>query len=264
MNHLLREIAPLSDAAWKAVDDEARERLTVLLAARRLVDFNGPRGWECSSIDLGRTTEIDAGPGLQARQRQVRTFAELRAPFTLSRRELEDIARGANDPDLDGITEAAMTLAAAENRAVFHGWSAADIVGLTGASSHPPVPLGTDPNEFPSAVAKAMNALRLAGIEGPYALAIGPEGYATIIETAEGGGYPLIRHLNSILGGPVMWAPGVTGAVLATTRGGDFRFESGQDISVGYLSHDADTVQLYLEESFTFVVREPDGAVALI
>ena len=73
-----------------------------------------------------------------------------------------------------------------------------------------------------------------------------------------------MRHLQEILGGPVVWAPGVTGAVVVSQRGGDFRFESGQDLSVGYFGFDADDVQLYLEETLTFQVVEPDAAVALI
>ena len=60
-----------------------------------------------------------------------------------------------------------------------------------------------------------------------------------------------------------MWAPGVEGGIVLSLRGGDFLFESGQDISIGYLSHDAETVALYLEESFSFRVTEPDSAVAL-
>ena len=39
MNHLLRELAPISDSAWRALDEEARERLRGPLAARRLVDY---------------------------------------------------------------------------------------------------------------------------------------------------------------------------------------------------------------------------------
>ena len=37
----------------------------------------------------------------------------------------------------------------------------------------------------------------------------------------------------------------------------------GQDISIGYLSHDADNVTLYLEESLTFRVLEPDAIVVV-
>ena len=60
-----------------------------------------------------------------------------------------------------------------------------------------------------------------------------------------------------------MWAPGVQGAVVLSLRGGDFLFESGQDLSIGYDSHDSEVVRLYLEESFSFHVATPEAAVAL-
>jgi len=46
-------------------------------------------------------------------------------------------------------------------------------------------------------------------------------------------------------------------------RGGDFLFESGQDISVGYETHDTTTVTLYLEQSFSFRVASPEAAVPI-
>jgi uncharacterized linocin/CFP29 family protein len=46
-------------------------------------------------------------------------------------------------------------------------------------------------------------------------------------------------------------------------RGGDFLFESGQDLSIGYQSHDEDSVQLYMEESFSFRVATPEAAITL-
>ena len=61
----------------------------------------------------------------------------------------------------------------------------------------------------------------------------------------------------------MVWAPGVEGSVVLSLRGGDFVLDSGQDLSIGYLDHDADVVRLYLEESFNFRVLEPDAAVAL-
>ena len=54
MNHLLRAHAPISDAGWELLDQEARERLAPALAARKLVDFSGPHGWEHSATNLGR------------------------------------------------------------------------------------------------------------------------------------------------------------------------------------------------------------------
>ena len=60
-----------------------------------------------------------------------------------------------------------------------------------------------------------------------------------------------------------MRVPGLNGGVVLSRRGGDFRLVVGQDLSIGYSDHDADTVSLYLEESFTFRALEPDAAVPL-
>jgi uncharacterized linocin/CFP29 family protein len=101
------------------------------------------------------------------------------------------------------------------------------------------------------------------GVEGPYGLALGPDVYRRVVETTEHGGYPLFDHLRKILGGPLVWAPGVNGGVVVSLRGGDFLFESGEDLAIGYLDHDADAVRLYLVETFSFRVATPEAAVAL-
>ena len=46
-------------------------------------------------------------------------------------------------------------------------------------------------------------------------------------------------------------------------RGGDYALTVGQDVSIGYLQHDAASVSLYLEESITFRVLSPEAAVPL-
>ncbi len=268
MNHLLRGHAPLTDATWKVIDDEATARLTTNLAARKLVDFSGPHGWAHSAAALGRCTPIAAPPasgtgGIRARLRQVLPLVELRVPFTLALAELEDTDRGAVDVDLSGLEEAARSIAVTENGVVFHGYPDAGIVGVTEASAHPVIPLPAQADSYPRAVAKAVALLRDAGIGGPYGLAVGPAGYTAVIETAEHGGYLLLDHLRHILDGPVVRAPGVEGAVVLSLRGDDFVLESGQDLSVGYTGHSADTVELYIEESITFRVAQPDAAVAL-
>ncbi len=265
MNHLLRNLAPVSDAGWELLDDEARERLRPSLAARRLVDFSGPHGWEHSAVNLGRTEEVDspAGEGVAAAQRRVLPLVELRAEFAVSRAELADNDRGAVDADLEQLDEAAQRIAIAENAAVFHGWAKAGIAGIAEASPVKAKPLGAGAEDYPRSVAGAVEALREVGVEGPYGLALGPDEYTRAIETAEHGGYPLFDHLAKILEGPIVWAPGVKGAVVLSLRGGDFLFESGQDLAIGYGHHDAETVHLYLEESFSFVVATPEAAAPL-
>jgi uncharacterized linocin/CFP29 family protein len=73
----------------------------------------------------------------------------------------------------------------------------------------------------------------------------------------------LLDHLREIVGGSIVWAPGLKGGAVLSTRGGDFLFESGEDLSIGYRHHDDDAVHLYLEESFSFRVATPEAAVAL-
>ena len=50
--------------------------------------------------------------------------------------------------------------------------------------------------------------------------------------------FALVGILQESGGGPLVWAPGLDGVVVASMRGGDFLFESGQDLSIGYDSHE--------------------------
>jgi uncharacterized linocin/CFP29 family protein len=265
VSHLLREHAPITEAGWGLIDDEARERLAPALAARKLVDFAGPHGWERSAVNLGRTQELAGAPvdGVVAAQRRVLSMVELVAPFSIARSEMRDADRGAEDIDLSALDEAAHRMATAENRAVFHGWAAAGIAGIAETSTHEAIPLGTDCDRYPRHVSHAVEALLRAGVDGPYGLALGPDAYTNVLERTEHGGYPLLEHLRRIIGGPLVWAPGIDGAVVVSQRGGDFLLDVGEDLSIGYASHDAESVELYFVESFTFRVASDDSAVPL-
>jgi uncharacterized linocin/CFP29 family protein len=265
MNHLRRAHAPISDRAWEQIDQEARERLQPALAARKLVDFVGPLGWEHSATNLGRTTALSGSPapGAWGLQRRVLPFLELRADFVVSREELRDIDRGADDANFDALDNAAQQIAIAENAAVLNGWPDA-IKGVAEVSPYQQQSLGGAPEHYPQHLARAVSDLRTRGIGGPYGLALAPEPYRLAVQTAEHGGALLSEHLQRILGGgPVVWTPGLEGAVVVSLRGGDFILECGQDLSVGYDSHDAAQVELYIQESFSFRVATPEAAVVL-
>jgi uncharacterized linocin/CFP29 family protein len=257
VNHLLRSLAPITARGWELLDEEARRQLAVALASRRLVDFSGPHGWDHSATNLGRTEPVPDGSvdGVFTRRRLVLPVVEQRAPFTVSLEELAGIDRGAEDPDLDGLAEAARRMALTENTAVFDA--------IAGTSPHEPIALGDDVTTCPTHVARAVELLLRSGVGGPYGMALGPGVYTAVIETTELGGYPLFEHLRQILGGPFVWAPGVEGAVVVSLRGGDFLFDCGQDVAIGYEAHDAETVSLYLVESFTIRVVTPGAGVAL-
>ena len=203
--------APLTGNEWKAVDDEAKQTLKMNLAARRLVDFSGPHGWQTSSINLGRVDKTDGElrAGVEARRRRVQTLIELRAPFELSRKELDIIARGGRDLDLRPVTEAARSIAIAENQAVFNGFDAGHITGILDATQESALHLTDDYVRYPEVVAEALGKLRNLGIAGPYGIALGPRCYIGLTETTTGGGYRVYDHVKRLLNGPVVWTPGI-------------------------------------------------------
>lgn len=264
MNNLHRELAPISDQAWEQIEEEAKRTLKRHLAARRVVDVDGPKGSAYSATGTGHLKPLASpGDGVQAAQREVKAVIELRIPFELTRSAIDDVERGSEDSDWGPVKEAARKLAFAEDRAVFEGFAAAEIQGIREGSSNPALALPASVKNYPGIVAKAVSALRLAGVQGPYALVLGQAAYTA----ASGGsddGYPVFHHLERIVDGGIIWAPAIEGGFVLSTRGGDFDMDVGQDISIGYLSHSATTVELYLQESFTFRMLTAEAAIALL
>jgi uncharacterized linocin/CFP29 family protein len=173
-NVLRRNLAPLTDDAWQRIDDEVRDALTALLSARRIVDFRGPHGYTHSAESLGRLENIEDDEGLSYGVRSVLPLTEVRAPFSLSIRELENIDRGALEVDLEPARDAAMRLAAFEERFVYSGFEPGRVQGISSRTPHPPLKLGPNADSYVSAVTQAMEVLVGAGVKGPYALVLAP------------------------------------------------------------------------------------------
>jgi uncharacterized linocin/CFP29 family protein len=263
MNHLLRDRAPVSEDAWNEIEAEAHRTLKHFLTARRLVDFKGPLGWDTDSIPRGHTQKVGTPEGVRGRVRVPQAFVEYRAAFELDSETLAQLERDARDADLGPVQTAARHLALAEDGAIFAGNPDANLEGIVTATTHPRLPIADDYEQYPQIVARAVGMLQASGVGGPYAVALGPRCYTGVIETTEMGGYPVLEHLRLIAGGPVLWAPAVDGAVVLSTRGDDFELTIGQDVSLGYLGHHDEVLQLFLEESFTFQVLSPEAAVHL-
>jgi len=109
----------------------------------------------------------------------------------------------------------------------------------------------------------------LIGGESPYlaclpsnSLLLSADAWTAVSETSDHG-YPVREHLRRLLDGDIIWAPAIDGALLMSCRGGDYELRLGQDLSIGYLSHDADSVELYFTESFTFAVYTTEASVAI-
>jgi uncharacterized linocin/CFP29 family protein len=263
MNNLHRELAPISEAAWAQIEEEASRTLKRHLAARRVVDVEGPKGTDFSAVGTGHQQKIQTpGDGIEAAQRDVKALVELRVPFELTRQAIDDVERGSNDSDWDPLKDAARKIAFAEDRAIFDGYAAAGIQGIRQGSSNPVLTLPSNVKGYPGAVAQAVSQLRLAGVNGPYTLLLGTDPY-TAIGGATDDGYPVLQHIQRLVDGKIIWAPAIAGGVVLTTRGGDFQLSIGQDLSIGYLSHSATAVQLYFQEAITFLMLTSEASVVL-
>ncbi|MFF3945236.1 family 1 encapsulin nanocompartment shell protein [Streptomyces sp. NPDC001902] len=263
MNNLHRELAPISEAAWDDLEEEARRTFKRHVAARRVVDVPEAVGPEFAGVNTGHLDPVEAPhEDVLARVRRAQPVVELRVPFTVARSEVDIVERGAQDADWQPVKDAARRIAFTEDRAVFEGYAAAGIAGIRASASNPPLSLPADVRDYPNAVSQAISALRLAGVGGPYTLALSADAYTAVNETSHYG-YPIHAHLARLLDGEIVWAPAIDGAFLLSTRGGDFELRIGQDVSIGYLSHDDTSVRLYFQETLTFLVHTAEAAVAL-
>ncbi len=264
MDILKRDLAPVVSEAWKQVDEEAKRVLKLNLAGRRVSDVKGPHGWEYAAVNLGRLRLLKKQPAhhVGVGVREVQPLVEFRTPITLNLMELDNVVRGAADIDLKPVVAAAERSARVEDGAIFNGYADAGITGIAQASPHKPIAIKS-PDTYPHAVVEACEVLREAGIDGPYALVLSPQSF-TDISRATQDGYPIRKRIETqIIAGPLVYAPAIDGAILLSIRGGDYELTIGQDLSVGYASHDRTSVELYLTESFTFRVLEPAAAVVL-
>ena len=263
MNNLYRELAPISAAAWASLEEEAKRTFALHCAGRKVVDVTGPDGATLAGVGTGHLTAIEPPEGgVIAGLRAWRPVVQLRVPFTLERAAIDSAERGALDADWQPVKDAARKIAFAEDRAIIDGYAAAQITGVREASSNQPLALPGEVRDYPDVVTKAVSALRLAGVAGPYSLLLSADAFTAVSETSDHG-YPIREHVDRVIDGDIIWAPAISGALLLSARGGDFELRLGEDLAIGYLSHDSDRVELYFQESLSFSVYTTEASVSI-
>ncbi len=260
MDILKRSLAPITETAWNEIDQEAARTLKGNLAARTVVDFSGPCGWEKAAVNLGTLKEgqKELIKGVNWGIRQVQPLVELRVPFSLNIWDLDNLDRGSQAPDLEPVDEAARKIALFEETALFHGLADLEIPGICQAAGKP-VNLPKDPAKMLPAFEQGLLTLQQAGVNGPYQLVLGTDAYQAVM-AGDDKSYPLSRRIKELVGSDIKWSPVLEAGVIISRRGGDYVFTSGQDHTIGYHSHTTKTVNLFLTESFTFQVLEPAAA----
>jgi uncharacterized linocin/CFP29 family protein len=263
MNILKRNLAPLTEKAWKRIEEQAQTVFKLRLSARRVVDVEGPRGLDYAALPLGRLVpeEKQSSRTLKYGLHKVQPLTEVRAEFQLDILEMDNAERGAQDIDLAALIASAGEIAAFEEKAVYYGFEPGAIEGLKKQSSHEPLKKGDSASSLLSAVISGLERLRGGGVEGPYSLVVPDKLWPTLAVMERG--YPLPRYLRELLGGQLVVSPSVEDAFLLSSRGGDFRLVLGQDLSIGFGSHDSRTVNLFFSETFTFQVVTPEAVILI-
>ncbi len=259
---LKREFAPISDQAWQEIDETAAQAIKRNISSRKVVDVDGPHGWELGAVNIGR---IDVHgehgeTGIGWGTRKVVPLIECRTGFAVNQMELDDIARGSKNPDLDKLEEVVAKAAQFEDMVVYKGFKEGKMVGILEACEHDSIVLPAKAEDYPRVVSQAIEKLESAGVEGPYSLVLGPDQYYGLLQNAKQG-YPSSRIVKDLIQGEIVHSMVVDGGILISQRGGDFELTLGKDFSIGYASHDRQNVELFVAESFAFRVLDPSAAV---
>lgn len=262
MDILRRSASLITTEAWAELDDQAKKVLTANLSARKFVDVVGPKGWTYSAHATGRLDIASGQPkdGVLFGVNKVLPLVESRYTFDMDIWELDNISRGAKDPDLSALEKAAKEIALFEEKAVYKGLAAAGIDGLATAAKKRFVKLGgNDGEKIEDAVSAAIFKLHEDAVEGPYALVASPKLWKAVYGATSC--YPISKHLGNLVDKVILSTQDEPYVV--SLRGGDFELVLGQDLSLGFEERNGGKVRLFFTESFTFRVITPEAIVAL-
>jgi len=261
MDLLRRELAPISPQGWSEIDTMARETLVANLSGRKFIDMDGPHGIGHACVTLGRlavskdSNDGNVGYGLH----QVQPLMEARVNFSLETWELDNIERGAKDIQLDALVQACRDIALFEERAIYQGFEPAAIAGLHDTVKGEEIDLSLDMDVIVDAVSEGQTRMLKEGVEGGANLVVSPTIWKFLARSTPGG--TLRSIIETQIGGQVIYSELVKDALLVASRGGDVELTVGQDLSVGYHSHTASEIHLFITESFTFRVVAPEALV---
>ncbi len=252
---LYRDLAPISEEAWKEIDERASEVLKTYLSGRRVVKVTGPKGWDYNVITEGRLENLVDEEKLCYGTYQALPLVEARAEFEMDRWELDNLNRGAKDVDYTPLEDAVKEIALFEENAIYNGLKKAYIEGIIPSAEGESITFGKDSVSVMNAISEGILRLKATYTEGPYTLIVGKDIYKII--NSQDPSYPLEEKIKDLIGGDIIFSFAIDGAVLVPYDHDDLEFVIGNDFSIGYQSKDRKKVRLFITESFTFRVLDP-------
>lgn len=248
--------APISEKAWQEIYDNAKKSLTNFLSARKSLLVKGPYGKDYGVVNEGRLEEIKEKNGVSFANYKVKALTEFRIDFTLDKWELDNIDRGAEDPNLDALEEACEKIALFEDSVIYNGLKEAGIKGIIEMASEKTKTLGKDADEISKNISLGVNHLERKYAHKPFDLIVCPETLAKIRSSISVKN--LYEVIEDTIGGSIILSNAIKGAILIPRNDEDLQLIIGEDLKIGYQNSDGRNINLYITESFTSRILDED------
>lgn len=263
MKILNRESSPIAPAIWSQIDTEFTTLLSQRLKLRGTVDFT-PVTFETDAIPTGNLTSLKSEGGLEVQMRVPLSMVEIRHEFELPKKVIEEFKR--DKPDFDGAVfkKVANAFSNAENNVILSGLKEANIEGILANLSYKPIK-AKDTKGLIDAVSSMLAAFASEFVGGPYKLILSTATLIKLVGESEGG-VSVKERLESLLGKNffvICEAIGNDKILAISQRGGDFAFYNGLDVSIGYVEEKKDSFTLFMMESCSFRVINPEAALLI-
>ena len=267
MNNLHRELAPISDAAWADIEDEARRTFTRHVAARRVVDVIGPAG-EQAVGGRYRPPARARVAGTRGARPAPRRQPGRRVPgaFAIDRQAVDDVERGAKDSDWQPVKDAAKEHRLRRGPGRLRRIRAAGIAGIRAslvqpvaraARGRPRVPDRRRAGAHLAAARRRRRPLQPA--------AVGRRLHRGRRDRPTTATRSASTSPGCIGDGEIIWAPAIDGALPALHPRRRLR-AAPRAGPVDRLPRRTTptTIELYFQESLTFIVHTTEAAVSLV
>jgi len=263
MKFLNRETSPIAAAVWGQIDAAFTPLLTQRLKLRGLVGFTSVP-FETDAIPTGNLKILTSTEGLTLSVRKPIPMVEIRYDFDLPKSIVEAFKRDKPDFDDSVFKKVSNHFSAVENSLILDGVKEADIEGILNNIPRKPIH-AKHTKGLIDAVASMIAAFGAAFVEGPYKLVLSTATLIKMVAESEGG-VSVKTRLEMLLGTNffiVCESIGDDKILALSQRGGDFILYNGLDVSIGYAEEKEESYTLFINESCTFRIINPEAAVLI-
>jgi len=265
--YLHRGDAPFGAAVWEKIDETVVGAAKARMAGRRLLHIDGPHGLGLQAFgSAGSGPTVVDKEGTAIRAPAMTPLISIERSFRLAVRDIAAFESSGQLLDLGPAAKAAAACAVQEDALVFNGAKSFGLEGLLTANGIHSCKL-LEWKEVGSAVdniLQCVTKLDAAGFQGPYALALAPGLFNTLLRRYPQGNQTEIEHLRlAITNGIVKTAAIARGGVLVTAVKDLASIVVGQDLTTSFVGLSGRNYEFVASETAVLRLAEPASVCVL-